>query len=139
MLFRSLSFQFTAIGIRFFSHKIRKLVRRCLSLCDLYFLPKTHADMDFVDFLNVISDSIFMSLASLFPEREKMKDEISDILAYEVERYLALKKHKAAAAHHQMLPRLLTLDFPALVRLKGIEIEAVRNKGCIDGATANRW
>ena len=89
------------------------------------------------DFLEEVFDTISASLSHVYPEIEKMKDETMDILDNEVHRFILSRKSKSA--HHDLLPHLLTADFPALARIKKADIEMVKACGIVDGKTAFKW
>ncbi len=60
-----------------------------------------------------------------------------DILEHEVHRYMSSRKSRAS--FHELRPSLLTVDFPALTRIKNSELEMVEVNGVVDGKTAFKW
>jgi len=120
-----------------YSHKIRRLIQRSLALTESHFLPKVDCEDQVGDFLDEIVDTIASSLSYVYPEIDKMRDETMDILDNEVHRYISARKSKST--YHEILPSLLTVDYPALVRIRNADIDKVQNAGVVDGKTAFRW
>jgi hypothetical protein len=120
-----------------FSHKIRKLIQRSLSVTEKQFIPHLKSSRDLSSFLNESVNSVVSTLSKVYPQMEQMKPEIGEILAFEVDRYLDANKNNINVS--DLIPNLLVMDFPSLGRIQKSDLEKVKAAGILDGPQAFKW
>jgi len=120
-----------------YSHKIRRLIHRSLSLIETHILPKVESEAEIADFLTEVVDVVSATISHVYPEIDKMKEETMEILELEVHRFLTSRRNKST--FHASLPQLLTVDFPQLARITPSDIDMVKSNGTVDGQTAFKW
>jgi hypothetical protein len=118
------------------SQKVKKLVRRSLSVTKQQFIPSASHE-ELTAFLMKSVDAVSESLSPTYPMIDSMKGQINEILKEEVKRCLDLEKQ--GISDKSGLPQFLLEDFPNLGKIKKDEISRVQNDKCVDGKTAVKW
>lgn len=108
-------------------------------MSDQQFETSSLSTSDRLDFLMEAGiNQVCASLSETFPEMEKMKQETSQILNFEIQRYTDFAKMSSKAKHSE-IPSITLMDFPALARIPPAEIIQARQAGKVDGTTAYKW